>query len=147
AVRNGGGERRELVMALQFFDGGLVTLGGLGYAGSATYPVGTALGLVHLLVGLTAVFAGYAFLKRKAYSRRFLIAINGVTIAYSAFSEAAAEIYALMTPGIGDALIGTIVAIVVSIAIICLLASNGSLGGSLALEPPNAELPGSSRSP
>ena len=95
-------------------------MGGLGYASSATYPVGTALGAIHLLVGLTALFAGYAFLRRKAYSRRFLFAINAVTIAYSAFSEAAAEIYALMTPGIGDALIGTIVAIVVSVAIIYL---------------------------
>ena len=120
----GGEERRQLVTALQFFNGALVALGGLGYASSATYPVGTALGLIHLLVGLTALFAGYAFLKRRDYSRRLLIAINAVTIAYSAFSESAAELYALMTPGVGDALIGTIVAIVVSIAIICLLASS-----------------------
>lgn len=133
AVGNRGGERRELITALQFFDGGLVTLGGLGYANSATYPEGTALGLIHLLVGLTGVFAGYAFLQRKAYSRRFLVATNGVTIAYSAFSEAAAEIYALMAPGIGDALIGTIIAIVVSIAIICLLVSNKPPGQGDAL--------------
>jgi hypothetical protein len=33
-------ERRDLVTALQFFVGGLATLGGLGYASSATYPVG-----------------------------------------------------------------------------------------------------------
>jgi hypothetical protein len=37
-----------------------------------------------------------------------------------------------MTPGIGDALIGTIIAIVVSIAIIYPLASNKSLGRSAA---------------
>jgi hypothetical protein len=59
-----------------------------------------------------------------------LLAMNGVTIAYSAFSEGLAEVYALMTPGIGDALIGTIIAIVVSVAIIYLLASNKSLGQS-----------------
>ena len=115
---------------MQFFNGALVTLGGLGYAASATYPAGTALGVIHLLVGLISLFAGYAFLKREAYSRRLLLAINGVTIAYSAFSESLAEVYALMTPGIGDALIGTIIAIVVSIAIIYLLASNKSLGQS-----------------
>ena len=114
---------RELVTALQFFVGGLVTLGGLGYASSATYPVGTALGLIHLVVGLTGLFAGYAFLKRKAWSPPFMVAMNIVTIVYSAFSEGAAEIYALMTPGIGDALIGTIVAIIVSCAIIYLLVS------------------------
>ena len=103
---------------------------GLGYATSATYPVGTALGVVHLLVGLIGLFAGYAFLKRKAHSRRLLVAINGVTIAYSAFSESLAEVYALMTPGVGEALIGTIIAIVVSVAIIYLLVSNKSLGQS-----------------
>ncbi|MDA4114939.1 MAG: hypothetical protein OK442_00115 [Thaumarchaeota archaeon] len=123
-LARGGEERRQLVTALQFFNGALVTLGGLGYANAATYPVGTALGVIHLLMGLVALFAAYAFLKRRDYSRRLLFAINGVTIAYSAASEAAAEIYALMTPGIGDALIGTIIAIVVSIAIIYLLISN-----------------------
>jgi hypothetical protein len=127
-----GRANRELVTALRFFDGALVTLGGLGYASSATYPAGTALGVVHLLVGLTGLFAGYAFLKRKPYSRRLLLAINSVTIAYSAFSESLAEVYALMTPGIGDALIGTIIAIVVSITIIYLLASNKALGRSVA---------------
>ncbi|MDA4132326.1 MAG: hypothetical protein OK454_04275, partial [Thaumarchaeota archaeon] len=44
AVPSATGRRRELITALQFFDGGLVTLGGLGYASSATYPVGTGLG-------------------------------------------------------------------------------------------------------
>ncbi|MGH9920486.1 MAG: hypothetical protein ACRD6W_16650 [Nitrososphaerales archaeon] len=125
-VARGGEERRQLVTALQFFNGALVTLGGLGYVSTATYPVGTALGLIHLLVGLVSLFAGYAFLKRTEYSRRLLFGINAVAIAYSAFSEAAAEIYALMTPGIGDALIGTIVAIVVSVAIIYMLASSKS---------------------
>jgi hypothetical protein len=125
-----GQTNRTLVTALQFFNGALVILGGLGFAASATYPVGTALGVVHLLVGLVDLFAGYAFLKREPYSRRLLIAINAVTIAYSAFSESLAEVYALMTPGIGDALIGTIIAIVVSIAIIYLLESNKSLGQS-----------------
>jgi hypothetical protein len=129
-VKGVGQKNRELVTALQFFNGALVTLGGLGYAASATYPVGTALGVIHLLVGLIALFAGYAFLKREPYSRRLLLAINGVTIAYSAFSEGLAEAYALMTPGIGDALIGTIIAIVVSVVIIYLLVSNKSLGQS-----------------
>jgi len=120
--RQGAGKTsRELVTALQFFVGGLVTLGGLGYASSATYPVGTALGLIHLVVGLAGLYAGYAFLKRKAWSPQFLIATNLVTIAYSAFSESVAEIYALMPPGIGDALIGTILAIIVSCAILFLV--------------------------
>ena len=119
------GAGRELVTALQFFVGALVTLGGLGYASSATYPVGTALGLVHLAVGVAGLYAGYAFFRRRPGSARLLLWMNGLTIAYSAFSEGAAEIYALMTPGIGDALIGTIVAIVVSAAIIYLVLRRG----------------------
>lgn len=121
---------RELVTALQFFVGGLVTFGGFAYARGASYPVGTALVLAHLMVGLTGLFAGYAFLRRKAYSGRFLIAINCVTIAYSALSEGVAQIYALMPPGIDDALIGTIIAIVVSFAIIYLLKSADRAGGA-----------------
>jgi len=118
--------RRGLVTALQFFNGGLVTLGGLGYANAATYPVGTALGLVHFAIGLAALYAAYAFLRRKQGSAHLLLWINGVTIAYGALSESAAEIFALMTPGIGDALIGTIVAIIVSAAIIYLVVGLGS---------------------
>jgi uncharacterized membrane protein YccC len=75
------------------------------------------------VVGLIGLFSGYAFLKRKAWSPSFLIAINIVTIVYSAFSESVAEIYALMPPGVGDALIGTILAIIVSATIIYLLVS------------------------
>jgi hypothetical protein len=43
-------------------------------------------GLVHLLVSLTGLFGGYAFLKRRPILADSL-AINGATIAYSAFSE------------------------------------------------------------
>jgi hypothetical protein len=127
AGRSGSGPRRELVTALQFFVGALVTLGGLGYANTAAYPVGTTLGLIHIVIGLVGLYAGYSFLKRRKGSARLLLWINGVTIVYSAFSEGAAEIYALMTPGIGDALIGTIIAIIVSAVIIYLVLRQGYL--------------------
>ena len=113
--------RRELVTPLQFFVGALVILGGAAYAVAGTYPVGTLLGLVHLAVGFAGLYGGYAFLKRKTWARRFLIAINSVTIAYSAFSEGAAQIYSFLPPGINDSLIGTIIAIIVSGIIIFLL--------------------------
>lgn len=116
-----GQNRHELITALQFFVGGLVTLGGAAYASLATYPVGTALGLIHLVVGLTGLFGGYAILRRKPWSTQFLIALNIVTIVYSAFSEALAQIYALLPPGINDSLIGTVIAIIVSAIIIYLL--------------------------
>lgn len=113
----------EIVSVLQFFMAGLVTLGGAAFARGGTYPVGTALGLVHLAVGLTGLFAGYSFLTRKTWSRKFVIVINGVTIGYSALAESLAEIYAFLPPGINDALIGTIIAIIVSATIIYLLVS------------------------
>ncbi|MDA4123814.1 MAG: hypothetical protein OK456_11600 [Thaumarchaeota archaeon] len=114
---------RGLVTALQFFVGGLVTLGGVGYAATATYPVGTSLGLIHLVVGLAGLFGGFAFYRRKTWSRGFLIAINIVTVAYSAFSEGAAQVYSLLPPGISDSLIGTIIAIAVSVVIVYQLLS------------------------
>ena len=112
---------RETIIILQFFVAGLVTLGGAAYAATGTYHSGTILGLIHLAVGFVGFYAGYAFLKRKVEPRRFLIAINIVTIAYSAFSESIAQIYSLLAPGINDSLIGTIIAMFVSAAIICLM--------------------------
>ncbi|MDG6906434.1 MAG: hypothetical protein JRN20_11680 [Nitrososphaerota archaeon] len=111
----------EIITVLQFFVGGLVTLGGAAYTRSGTYPVGTALGSVHLVVGLTGLFAGYAFVKRRSWSGKFLVTINSVTIVYSAFAESLAEIYAYLPRGINDALVGTIIAIVVSVVIIYML--------------------------
>ena len=106
-------------------------MGGAAYARSGTYPFGTAMGLVHLAVGLTGLFAGYSFLRRKHWSQNFLIGINYLTIGYSAFSETIAEIYALLPPGINDALIGTIIAIIVSATIIYILFSNKSSSSQL----------------
>lgn len=114
-------KNREIVMALQFFVGGLVTFGGAAYAKNGTYPVGTALGLVHLAVGVSGLIGGYYFMRRMSWSTRFLIGTNSITIAYSAFSETLAQMYDYLTPGITDSLIGTIVAIVVSAVILRIL--------------------------
>lgn len=113
--------RRGLITALQFFVGGLVTLGGAAFASQGTYPAGTTVGLVHLAVGLAGLVGGYAYLRKEPWSRSYLVAVNAATIVWSAFSETLAEVYALLPPGINDALIGTIVAIVVSAAIILML--------------------------
>jgi len=49
---------REIAVILQFFVGGLVTLGGAACAIGGTFPYGTVLGLIHLFVGFAALFAG-----------------------------------------------------------------------------------------
>lgn len=117
--------RKEIVTVMQFFVGGLVTLGGAAYTRGGVYPVGTTLGAVHLIVGLAGLYAGYVFLKAKPWSNQFLVWINAITIAYSTFSESLAEIYAYLPQGITDALIGTIIAITVSCIIIYTLHSSG----------------------
>jgi len=121
--RTAGQRTRQIVIVLQFFVGGLVTLGGVAYAKSGTYPVGTAVGLIHLAVGLTGLLAGYAYVRRTSRSREFLVGINVVTIVYSALAESLAEVYALLPPGVNDALIGTIIAIMVSAVIVYRLSS------------------------
>jgi hypothetical protein len=118
---SGDGTRRVLITALQFFTSALVVIGGTAFAEDATYPVGTILGLIHLFAGLAGLIAGFAFVKRMDWSRRAVIVTNVVIIVYSAFSETLAQIYAFLPQGVGDALIGTIIAIIVSAAILYLL--------------------------
>jgi hypothetical protein len=116
-----GESRQGLITALQFFVGALVTLGGAAFAETGTYPVGTGLGSIHLFVGIAGLVGGYAIYRRKQWAKTFLMAINVVTIAYSACAETLAEVYAYLPRGINDALIGTIVAIAVSAAIVYML--------------------------
>jgi hypothetical protein len=117
---------RQIITVLQFFVGGLVTFGGIEFARNGVYPLGTALGLIHFSVGVTGLFAGYAFFRRKAWSRVFLLGINMVTIGYSTFSESVAQIESLLPGVLTASLIGTIIAIVVSCTIIYLLVSKRS---------------------
>jgi uncharacterized membrane protein YfcA len=114
------------VTVLQFFVGGLVVFGGAAFAKDGTYPLGTALGLIHLSVGVVGLSAGYAFFRNRRWSRRLVLAANGLTIAYSAFSESVAKIDSLLPSSFNDSLIGTLVAIVTSGAIIYLLVSRKS---------------------
>jgi hypothetical protein len=112
---------RELILILQFFNAGLVILGGAAYAATGTFPAGTILGLFHLAVGFAALYTGYAFLKSKDLARSLLIWVNLVTILYSAFSEILGQIYSLLTPGLNDSAYGTVIAIIISGTTICIV--------------------------
>lgn len=118
--KHGKNRTKETIAVLQFFVGGLVTLGGAEYAKNGTYPVGTVVGSTHLGVGILGILAGYFFVRGKPWSNKFIIAINCVTIVYSTFSESLAQIYSLLAPGVNDSLIGTVIAIIVSAVIIWL---------------------------
>ena len=116
-----GNRRRETVLGLQFFLGGLVTFGGVAFALNGTYPFGTALGGVHLIVGVSGLYGGYAFLRNMAVSRRHLLWVDCIILAKSTFSQTDAEINGYLPRGITDSLIGTIIAILVSVIAIIMV--------------------------
>jgi hypothetical protein len=72
-------------------------------------------------MGIAALFGGYFYLRRNPWSRKFLISMNAIVIAYSVIAESLAEIYGWLPRGIGDAFIGALVAIAVSAAVISML--------------------------
>jgi len=107
--------------------GGLVTFGGASFAFLAVNSFGTALGLIHLTIGLVGLFGALLTLKSDAsWLRGFLISINVVTVAYSSLSESVAEVESLL-PGFAStgSLVGTVVAVVMSFAIVYLLLPSG----------------------
>ena len=103
--------------------GGLVTFGGASFAFLAVNSFGTALGLMHLTIGLVGLSAAFLTLMSDAsWLGGSLIAVNVVTIAYSSLSESVAEVESLLPSFAATAsLIGTVVAIVMSFTIIFLL--------------------------
>lgn len=123
ARRGWGGNNRSAIRALQFLVGGLVTFGGASFALFAVDSFGMELGLIHLAIGLVGLAAAILTLRGYApWLPGFLVAINGTTIAYSSLSESIAETESLL-PGFASigSLVGTLVAIVLSCAIIYLL--------------------------
>jgi len=114
---------RRAVVALQFLVGGLVTFGGYAFAFFAANSFGAALGWIHFAVGLVGLLAALLTLTvRISQLWGFLIAINVVTIVYSLFSESLAETESLLGgPDLLGSLIGTLIAVLMSTAIIYLL--------------------------
>ena len=114
---------RWALVALQFLVGGLVTFGGYAFAFFAINSFGAELGWIHFGVGLVGLLAAFLTLTaRISQLRGFLIVINVVTIVYSLFSETLAETESLLGgPDLIGSLVGTLVAVVMSAAIIYLL--------------------------
>jgi hypothetical protein len=108
---------------LQFLVGGLVTMGGSLFALDAVNSFGTALGLIHLTIGIAGLLGAFVMVTVKPWYRNFLLAANILTIAYSSFSESLVEIQSLLPSfaAVGS-LYGTVIAIIMSGAIIFLLA-------------------------
>ncbi len=115
--------RRALVSALQIAVGSLVTFGGTAYVVFALNALGTAFGSGHLLVGISGLSIGIWTASRKALPRNALLGINIVTIAYSLLSDTAAGVLTLLpTDAFHDSVIGTAAAVIMSSALVYLLA-------------------------
>jgi hypothetical protein len=114
--------KRQLVTVLQFLVGSLVTFGGTAFTLLAINPFGTALGLGHLSIGIVGLLVGILVAKRKALPRGTLLAVNGVTIAYSLLSVSIASLQSLLpADALHDSLIGTFIAVVMSGTLIYLI--------------------------
>ena len=110
------------ITILQFLVGALVTMGGSLFAILTVNSFGMSLGLVHLSIGITGLFGGVIYLQARPWSRNFLFAINALTVAYSTFSESVVQIQSLLPSSSSTgSLIGTIIAIIMSCAILVLL--------------------------
>jgi hypothetical protein len=116
------GTARPIVIILQFIVGSLVTMGGTLFATFAVNNFGRSLGLIHLSIGLIGLAAGFIAIRGKPWSRTFLLAINGLTIAYSTGSESIVQLQSLL-PSTSSlrSLIGTVIAIIMSGTILYLL--------------------------
>ncbi|MDA4117420.1 MAG: hypothetical protein OK455_03650 [Thaumarchaeota archaeon] len=107
------------IKVLQLMVGSLVVFGGASLSVFASNQLGIALGLVHLSIGVFGLLTGFLILRTRALPRRLLIAVNVVTIAYSLFSEILVQIESLLPSfALTGSLIGTVVAIIMSGAIV-----------------------------
>ena len=114
------------ITILQFLVGGLVTFGGFEFARNAVYPFGTALGLIHLSIGLAGLAIAFVMLRARSLNpRNLVLGINAITIAYSSLSESMVYIESLLGSVALDSLIGTIIAIVISLTVIYILLTSG----------------------
>jgi len=131
------GYRRLAIEILQLLVGALVTIGGSLFAIFAVNSFGIALGLIHLSIGIAGIIGGIAFLLGKPRSSTLLLAINGLTIAYSTFSESIVQIQSLLPPFASTgSLVGTVIALIMSFGIIYLLLSNPSYSKTSSIEAP-----------
>ena len=102
-----GASRRLAVLTLQVIVGSLVTLGGYAYVTFALNSLGTAFGSGHLLLGISALAAGIVVIAKGSLSRRTLLGVNVVIIAYSLISDGAAGALKLLPTGaFGDSASG-----------------------------------------
>jgi hypothetical protein len=130
----GGGEemtdrrRAALAAILEFLVGGIVVLGGASLVKFALDAEGPILGIVHLALGLMAFPAGYLLLTGGTRARTFTLLVNMGIIGFSTLSEGLlASAGSLPTDDFDASLVGTTVAVLIGLAVIYLVRTNGRM--------------------
>ncbi len=116
----------------------MVVFGGSSFAYFALDSFGTGLGLIHLSIGLVGLVVGFLILRGDiSRLRGLLVAISLVAIGYSSFSEYIVQTDSLL-PGFASigSLVGTIVAIAMSCALLALLFSRSTADSRVTPAPP-----------
>jgi len=116
--RNTNSPFRVVPATLEFIVGAIILFGGAALVVLAGNLVDTTLGAVHMVLGLLAFPVGYGLLTGKSWSWAFALTLNTVSILFSAASEIVVVTSVSTTQVIVGSVGGTIVAILISLAII-----------------------------
>lgn len=108
-----------IIVILEIVVGGIVFLGGTALT---VFAMNKVLGIIHAGLGLFAFPVAYGIWKRDAWAWNAALGLNLLSIAYSIVSETIVISGVLLPPAdLQDSSIGTIVAVMISIAIVILL--------------------------
>jgi hypothetical protein len=111
--------RAALLAVLEFIVGGIVVLGGAALVYFSTDAIGMSLGVVHAILGLMALPAGYLLLTGRAGARTLTLWVDEAIIAFSTISEILLSITGSLPSGpFADSFIGTVLAVLIAIMIL-----------------------------
>ena len=108
-----------LLAVLELIVGGIVVLGGAALVYFSTDSTGTSLGIVHAILGLMALPAGYLLLTGNARARTLTLGVDAAIIAFSTASEIILSTASSLPSGpFADSVIGTGVAVLIAALIV-----------------------------
>jgi len=108
-----------LLAVLELIVGGIVVLGGAALVYFSTDSTGTSLGIVHAILGLMALPAGYLLLTGNARARTLTLGVDAAIIAFSTASEIILSTASSLPSGpFADSVIGTAVAVLIAALIV-----------------------------
>jgi hypothetical protein len=111
--------RAALLTVLEFIVGGIVVLGGAVLVYFSTDAIGMSLGVVHAILGVMALPAGYLLLTGRARARTLTLWVDATIIAFSTISEIILSTTGSLPSGpFADSVVGTVLAVLISTIIL-----------------------------